>query len=74
MIIILDILTYLGVACALLGNIFIIKKKKFGYVVWLVGNVCVLPTYIIHADIPYIVLFATYAVLNVYGFYTWNKE
>ena len=57
------------------GNLLINHKKKRGCVIWTIANI--LWVYVNIAgemNIPQIVMFSVYSLLNIQGYKQWNKD
>ena len=67
----LSILATIG---SITGNIFINFKKKIGFIIWTIANVLwIIVNLIGSVNIPQIIMFSAYSVLNIWGYVKWNK-
>ena len=67
-------LSILATVGSITGNIFINFKKKIGFVIWTISNVLwIIVNLIGSVNIPQIIMFSVYSVLNIWGYVKWNK-
>lgn len=68
-------LSILGTISSLLGNILIIMKKRSGWAVWIIGNICWI-LYNVFGDFnfPMVLMYAVYFVINISGFIRWGEK
>ena len=65
----------LGAICSLGGNIFIILKKRVGWVIWIIGNILwILYNFISKFNAPMVIMYLVYAIINIIGFIKWGKK
>ena len=69
------ILSIIGTILSLGGNIFIAKKNRIGFVLWFIGNVVWIAVNIIGTvNIPMVLMYVVYMVINIVGFIKWGKD
>lgn len=69
-----DLLSALGMLFSLGGNIFIIKKKKIGWLLWIVGNLCWIGVNCVGKfNLPMVVMYVVYLFINLEGYIKWHK-
>lgn len=69
------ILSIIGTILSLGGNIFIAKKNRIGFVLWFIGNVVWIAVNIIGTvNIPMVLMYVVYMIINVIGFIKWGKN
>ena len=67
-------LSILGSIFSLGGNILIALKKKSGWLAWIVGNILWIAVNVIDTmNVPMVVMYCVYMVINVIGFIKWYK-
>lgn len=70
----IDTISAIATICSLYGNYLVIKKNKFGFVIWLISNILwVLINFIGVLNISQVVMFVIYGILNVYGWIKWKQ-
>lgn len=70
----IDIISAIATICSLYGNYLVIKKNKFGFVIWLISNILwVLINFIGVLNISQVIMFVIYGILNVYGWIKWKQ-
>lgn len=70
----IDTISAIATICSLYGNYLVIKKNKFGFVIWLISNVLwVLINFIGVLNISQVIMFVIYGILNVYGWIKWKQ-
>ena len=71
----IDTISAIATICSLYGNYLVIKKNKFGFVIWLISNVLwVLINFIGVLNISQVIMFVIYGILNVYGWIKWKQN
>lgn len=71
----IDTISAIATICSLYGNYLVIKKNKFGFVIWLISNILwVLINFIGVLNISQVIMFVIYGILNVYGWIKWNGK
>ena len=69
------ILSIIGTILSLGGNIFIAKKNRIGFVLWFIGNVVWIAVNIIGTvNIPMVLMYVVYMIINIVGFIKWGKD
>ena len=69
------ILSILGTIFSLGGNLLIIKKKKNGWLAWIVGNLLwILINFLGTMNIPMVIMYCVYLVINILGYIEWKKK
>ena len=73
---VLLILSALAMILAIAGNLFINKRKRIGYVVWIVSNSCWVIVNLIGIETNWFqtIMFVTFTGLNVHGFISWKRS
>mgnify|MGYP006391976443 FL=1 len=70
----IDIVSAIATICSLYGNYLVIKKNKFGFVIWLISNILwILINFIGVLNISQVIMFVIYGILNVYGWIKWKQ-
>ena len=70
----IDTISAIATICSLYGNYLVIKKNKFGFVIWLISNILwVLINFIGVLNISQVIMFVIYGILNVYGWIKWKQ-
>lgn len=70
----IDTISAITTICSLYGNYLVIKKNKFGFVIWLISNILwVLINFIGVLNISQVIMFVIYGILNVYGWIKWKQ-
>ena len=65
----------LALILALTGNILVNFRKKFGFIIWTLSNIVwILVNFLGTMNIPQVVMYAVYMVLNMQGFIVWSKK
>lgn len=69
------ILSIIGTILSLGGNIFIAKKNRIGWLMWLIGNVVwIAVNFLGNPNIPMVLMYVVYMVINIVGFIKWGKN
>lgn len=69
------ILSIIGTILSLGGNIFIAKKNRMGWLIWLIGNVVwIAVNFIGTMNIPMVLMYVVYMIINIVGFIKWGKD
>lgn len=70
----IDIISAIATICSLYGNYLVIKKNKFGFVIWLISNILwILINFIGVLNISQVIMFVIYGILNIYGWIKWRQ-
>ena len=70
-----NVLSVIALAFSLAGNILINVKRRSGYVVWIISNLLwIAVNYIDHLNVPQVIMYVTYTILNIWGLVRWYKE
>ena len=70
----IDIVSAIATICSLYGNYLVIKKNKFGFVIWLISNILwILINFIGVLNISQVIMFVIYGILNIYGWIKWKQ-
>lgn len=70
----IDIISAIATICSLYGNYLVIKKNKFGFVIWLISNILwILINFIGVLNISQVIMFVIYGILNVYVWIKWKQ-
>ena len=68
------ILGYIAAIVSLIG-IFLNARKHMGcWPVWLVSNIMWITYSGIEGDMPSIILWVTFSIFNIYGWWKWRKD
>ena len=66
------VLSIAGCVLSLLGNILIALKRRSGWIAWIIGNIAwVAYNFIGDINVPMVVMYCVYFVLNIFGFIKW---
>lgn len=69
------ILSIIGTILSLGGNIFIAKKNRMGWLMWLIGNVVwIAVNFLGNPNIPMVLMYVVYMVINIVGFMKWKED
>lgn len=69
------ILSIIGTILSLGGNIFIAKKNRMGWLIWLIGNVVwIAVNFLGNPNIPMVLMYVVYMVINIVGFMKWGQD
>ncbi len=66
-------LGYIATFLSLLGNAFIVMKKRTGFVVWTAGNVVWIWLDLIIKLYSQIVMMLFYTLFNIWGYHEWSR-
>ena len=70
----IDTISAIATICSLYGNYLVIKKNKFGFVIWLISNILwILINFIGVLNISQVIMFVIYGILNIYGWIKWKQ-
>lgn len=70
----IDTISAIATICSLCGNYLVIKKNKFGFVIWLISNILwILINFIGVLNISQVIMFMIYGILNIYGWIKWKQ-
>lgn len=68
-------LSILGMLFSLGGNLLLIKKKKSGWLTWIIGNLLwIIVNFIGELNIPMVLMYIVYFIINVCGYIEWTKK
>lgn len=67
-------ISWLFTVLSLVGNIFVIKKNKWGQVIWAISNVGWIWYNFSIKEYAAVVLFTAYFILCLWGIYEWSKK
>ena len=68
-------LSVIALAFSLAGNILINVKSRSGYVAWIISNLLwIAVNYLDHLNVPQVIMYVTYTILNIWGLVRWYKE
>ena len=69
------VLSILGMLFSLGGNIFIIKKKRIGWLAWIVGNILwILINFLDVLNIPMVCMYVVYLMIYISGYIEWRRK
>lgn len=69
------ILSIIGSLLSLGGNIFIAKKNRIGWILWLIGNIVwIAVNFIGTMNIPMVLMYVVYMIINIVGFIKWGQN
>ena len=68
------IIEYLCVILSLTGNYFVVKKNRWGFIIWVVANTGWSTISISHQLYGQLFLWAAYTILAVWGFISWRNK
>lgn len=69
------ILSILGFIFSIGGNILIMLKKRSGWLAWIVGNFLWVAVNIIGTfNLPMVLMYIVYFVINLGGFFKWKGD
>ena len=69
------ILSILGAAFSLGGNILIMLKKRIGWLMWIFGNIAWIVVNIVGPfNLPMVVMYVVYFIINVAGYIKWKDK
>jgi nicotinamide riboside transporter PnuC len=68
-------LSILGMLFSLGGNLLIIKKKKSGWLAWIIGNILwIIVNFIGELNIPMVLMYLVYMIINIAGYIEWRRK
>jgi len=70
----LALLGYLAATVSLAGIVLNAQKRMACWPVWLVSNIMWITYSTIEGDYPSIVLWITFSIFNIYGWWQWRKD
>ena len=74
-IIVVLLVSTLGSIFSLAGNIFIILKKRVGWLLWIIGNLLwILYNFLSEFNFPMVLMYLVYMIINITGFIKWKKK
>lgn len=69
------ILSLIATTLSLLGNFLIIKKKRIGFISWIISNILwIIVNLISIPNIPQIIMFLVYTGISIYGWIKWKQN
>lgn len=69
------VLSILGAAFSLGGNILIMLKKRIGWFMWILGNIAWIAVNIIGTfNLPMVIMYVVYFIINVAGYIKWKDK
>lgn len=69
------ILSILGAAFSLGGNILIMLKKRIGWLMWIFGNIAWIAVNIVGPfNLPMVIMYMVYFIINVAGYIKWKDK
>ncbi len=69
------ILSILGAAFSLGGNILIILKKRMGWLAWIFGNIAWIAVNVVGPfNLPMVIMYTVYFIINLVGFIKWKDK
>lgn len=69
-----NIFGWLGVLLSLTGFYANVKKSKWGFALWFVADIIFIITSIINQTWYFVVQYAVYAILAIWGYWQWAKK
>lgn len=73
MIFLLNLINIVSVICGIVGTILNIYRNKYAFIIWNISNIALIILAIVRKDYINVVLWVFYFVINLIGFYKWNK-
>jgi hypothetical protein len=70
----MHILSYIFSGVASMGTILNIKKKKSGFIFWLISNAFFSIYNIFLGEIGMFIVFISNMIFTIYGYYSWNYQ
>ena len=72
---VINVVSLVALVLSLSGNILINFKKRFGFVVWFLSNVCWIVVNLLgKPNWLQIIMFIVYMALNVQGWLKWKRK
>lgn len=69
------VLSILGSVFSLGGNVLIAKKKRSGWIIWILGNLTwIAVNFIGEMNVPMVLMYVAYFFINLTGWWEWRKE
>lgn len=69
------ILSSIATMLSILGNFLIIKKKRIGFISWIISNILwIIVNLISIPNIPQIIMFLVYTGISIYGWIKWKQN
>jgi nicotinamide riboside transporter PnuC len=57
------------------GNVLIMKKKRVGWLAWIVGNILwILINFLDVLNIPMVCMYVAYLIINISGYIEWRRK
>jgi len=69
----MEIMTYIALAFSLTGNVLINKRKKLGFVSWLISNILWIIFAVYTQVYAQIIMFTVFSGLAVHGYCSWTN-
>ena len=61
--------------CSLGGNLFIMAKKRIGWLIWILGNILwIIENFLSEFNLPMVLMYVAYFIINLAGFIKWRKK
>lgn len=67
-------MSWIAVSLSILGIILNARKNVWCWAVWILSNIFWLAYEIPKGEIPSIILWVVFLVMNSYGWYSWKKD
>lgn len=65
---------YLGVLLGVIGYIFIERKNKYGWLIWYISSILVIPWLLSTHGYGLAIMQMIYMGLNVFGWHRWSRQ
>lgn len=67
-------LEWIAVALSIVGNLFVIKRRVEGFILWSIANVLWIYIGVITSLWGMTTLFIVYFLISMYGIFSWSKK
>lgn len=74
MLIAINIISFICAIVSIVGNFMVVKKNKWGLLVWTLTNIFLIPINIYFQNYGLAFQFLIYSAINIYGFFKWNVK
>lgn len=71
---IIELLMYIVSILSILGSWIVIKKNRYGFIIWMITNASWIVYDVYKTAYPQAVLMIVYFVMSLWGFITWKED
>lgn len=69
----IEIISWFNVSLSILGNILVIKKKRSGFMAWIISNIIWIVIDFNAGIYSQVALFIVFTIIAIYGFIKWRE-